>query len=419
MDHEVDNEQQIPTEDEASEDAEDLVPRKNSNFQSEHTTNQTLSRETVAQHPKCVSNIKKRKLEATSDPRIDQAFTILQKSTERDACEIYGEHVAMKLRSYSKRTQIMVQHLFNNILFNADMGQYDNINANYNDANPFPRSTVSSPYPSPYSNISSTKSHSRTSTPFSPAPSPIPVVHHNINVNSNDSYQRSTVAPPYPPPYSNLSSNQSHHSRTSTPLSQPTSPIPVVHHKINTNYDDTDPHQLSIAISTVTSPDPSPNSGVLSTKSCPTPLSQPLTSVSVKTGQPEASVLYCEEKELSGPSEAYDSVEKLSEVVGEEIIIEVINVPAPSSGIEDVLKRQDETTQSNNVVVEEYIETSNSKCKGHEEDNGSSEETNEHEEENDQGRPNDILNLRKRSKKHDVDISSWKRNMNKVKREKD
>nr|CAI5823940.1 unnamed protein product [Callosobruchus analis] len=248
---------------------------------SEHTTNQTLSRETVAQHPKCVSNIKKRKLEATSDPRIDQAFTILQKSTERDACEIYGEHVAMKLRSYSKRTQIMVQHLFNNILFNADMGQYDNINANYNDANPFPRSTVSSPYPSPYSNISSTKSHSRTSTPFSPAPSPIPVVHHNINVNSNDSYQRSTVAPPYPPPYSNLSSNQSHHSRTSTPLSQPTSPIPVVHHKINTNYDDTDPHQLSIAISTVTSPDPSPNSGVLSTKSCPTPLSQPLTSVSV------------------------------------------------------------------------------------------------------------------------------------------
>nr|CAI5834068.1 unnamed protein product [Callosobruchus analis] len=82
------------------------------------------------------------------------AFTILQKSTERDACEIYGEHVAMKLRSYSKRTQIMVQHLFNNILFNADMGQYDNINANYNDANPFPRSTVSSPYPSPYSNIS-------------------------------------------------------------------------------------------------------------------------------------------------------------------------------------------------------------------------------------------------------------------------
>nr|CAI5819549.1 unnamed protein product [Callosobruchus analis] len=112
-----------------------------------------------------------------------------------------------------------------------------------------------------------------------------------------------------------------------------------------------------------------------------------------ETGQPEASVLYCEEKELSGPSEAYDSVEKLSEVVGEEIIIEVINVPAPSSGIEDVLK-------------------------SHEEDNGSSEETNEHEEENDQGRPNDILNLRKRSKKHDVDISSWKRNMNKVKREK-
>nr|CAI5842515.1 unnamed protein product [Callosobruchus analis] len=79
---------------------------------------------------------------------------------------------------------------------------------------------------------------------------------------------------------------------------------------------------------------------------------------------------------------------------------------------------QDETTQSNNIVVEEYIETSNSKCKGHEEENGSSEETNENDKENDQGRPNDILNLRNRSKKHDVDISSWKKNMNNVRREK-
>nr|CAI5828451.1 unnamed protein product [Callosobruchus analis] len=104
------------------------------------------------------------------------------------------------------------------------------------------------------------------------------------------------------------------------------------------------------------------------------------------------------EKEASGPSEAYDSVEKLSEVVGEEIIIEVIDVPDPSSEIEEDVSKsndkqkeknisdgenypstnyegQDETTQSNNVVVQEYIETSNSKSKGHEEENGSSEET--------------------------------------------
>lgn len=63
---------------------------------------------------------------ANEDPRIAAAFDVMQSCVQRrDSCDIYGEHVAMKLRTYTKMTQNMVQHLFNNILFNADMGQYN------------------------------------------------------------------------------------------------------------------------------------------------------------------------------------------------------------------------------------------------------------------------------------------------------
>lgn len=66
------------------------------------------------------------KKNVNEDPRIARAFDIMQSCVQqRDSCDIYGEYVATKLRAYSRSTQNMVQHLFNNILFNADMGQYD------------------------------------------------------------------------------------------------------------------------------------------------------------------------------------------------------------------------------------------------------------------------------------------------------
>ncbi|KRT85324.1 Myb/SANT-like transcription factor, partial [Oryctes borbonicus] len=76
---------------------------------------------------------RKCKHETEADPCIEEAYNVLKTSATRDACDIYGEHIAMKLRNYSSRTQSVVQHLFNNILFNADMGQYDeNKKLNYN-----------------------------------------------------------------------------------------------------------------------------------------------------------------------------------------------------------------------------------------------------------------------------------------------
>ncbi|XP_050300536.1 uncharacterized protein LOC126739056 isoform X2 [Anthonomus grandis grandis] len=61
------------------------------------------------------------------DPRISAVVDIMRSAQDRDSCDIYGEHIASKLRTYSQRTQAMVQHMFSNILFNADMGRYEDV----------------------------------------------------------------------------------------------------------------------------------------------------------------------------------------------------------------------------------------------------------------------------------------------------
>lgn len=44
----------------------------------------------------------------------------------RDSSEIFGEHIALKHRKYTDRTKCIVEHLISNILFKADMGEYEN-----------------------------------------------------------------------------------------------------------------------------------------------------------------------------------------------------------------------------------------------------------------------------------------------------
>lgn len=63
------------------------------------------------------------------DQRLEEAFNILNRpyptSRALDDWSIYGEHVGNKLRGYSKKASSIVQHLINNLLFEADMGKYD------------------------------------------------------------------------------------------------------------------------------------------------------------------------------------------------------------------------------------------------------------------------------------------------------
>lgn len=44
---------------------------------------------------------------------------------KNDRFDTYGQHIANKLRTYTTKAEVIVEHLINNILFEADMGQYD------------------------------------------------------------------------------------------------------------------------------------------------------------------------------------------------------------------------------------------------------------------------------------------------------
>lgn len=72
--------------------------------------------------------------------RVEQSFDALQDAHMYsyaparaqfmpDRFSTYGEHVANKLRTYSTRTQAIVEHAINNILFEADMGNYEKFEA--------------------------------------------------------------------------------------------------------------------------------------------------------------------------------------------------------------------------------------------------------------------------------------------------
>lgn len=43
----------------------------------------------------------------------------------RDPCTLFADYVVSKMKRYNNHTQNIVQHKINNILFEADMGNYD------------------------------------------------------------------------------------------------------------------------------------------------------------------------------------------------------------------------------------------------------------------------------------------------------
>lgn len=65
------------------------------------------------------------------DQRADEAYAILKNAVnnERDASTVFGEYVATKHRKYSCYTKNVIEHLINTILYDADMGKYDDPSA--------------------------------------------------------------------------------------------------------------------------------------------------------------------------------------------------------------------------------------------------------------------------------------------------
>lgn len=76
----------------------------------------------MLQHVKTV----KRKRETIEPYEVMESSFNSTNSAEKDDCQIFGEYVASKIRrlrtEYAKNT---VQHLINNILYDAFLGKYD------------------------------------------------------------------------------------------------------------------------------------------------------------------------------------------------------------------------------------------------------------------------------------------------------
>ncbi|XP_074031552.1 uncharacterized protein [Leptinotarsa decemlineata] len=75
---------------------------------------------------------KKRKAKSNNeDPRLEEAFQILTKMAApqavvtEDELAVYGKYIAHKLRGYSRRTRVEVEHAFSRILYEADIGKYE------------------------------------------------------------------------------------------------------------------------------------------------------------------------------------------------------------------------------------------------------------------------------------------------------
>lgn len=85
---------------------------------------------------------------------------VLKRRRARDQSTTFGEHVANKHRSYSSRTKCVVEHLISNILFDADIGKYEN----------YPFITPTSNYLQEPYYISQSPARSDSTTPTSPFP---------------------------------------------------------------------------------------------------------------------------------------------------------------------------------------------------------------------------------------------------------
>lgn len=84
----------------------------------------------VFQCPQKTPNTKQKRFKRDSTSMADEAYHVMkslyQKNEVKDEFEIFGQHVACKIRklstSYAKST---VQYHINNIIYQAELGQYD------------------------------------------------------------------------------------------------------------------------------------------------------------------------------------------------------------------------------------------------------------------------------------------------------
>lgn len=109
---------------------------------------------------------KRRRMQDETDVNLKDAVGLLKHSVqylskEEDCYTSFGNHIANELKKYNSRTFSLVKHAINNIIFQADMGQFPGQSYGY--------------YTSPYS-TNLTNSTSRQSN-YSDTPSPAQTAH--------------------------------------------------------------------------------------------------------------------------------------------------------------------------------------------------------------------------------------------------
>ncbi|KAK4886981.1 hypothetical protein RN001_003252 [Aquatica leii] len=116
---------------------------------------ETIKTETVNTPTKTVfifkeTAIKKRKQQ--EDPRISAAYDILQNvsNTPKDECFTFGQHIATKIQKFEGRLRSIVMHKINNIIFDAEMGKYDDKNSSMQTVNQSRMPSVHASSASPY-----------------------------------------------------------------------------------------------------------------------------------------------------------------------------------------------------------------------------------------------------------------------------
>ncbi|CAK1592617.1 unnamed protein product [Parnassius mnemosyne] len=117
--------------------SQDKQPRATASIESDQATdNAKNSSKSEIKSPLPI----KRKYVANQDPMLQSVFDLLKSSasaakavatastapaTGLDQYQLYANYLAGKFRGYSKQTYMTVKHQINNILYNADCGQYE------------------------------------------------------------------------------------------------------------------------------------------------------------------------------------------------------------------------------------------------------------------------------------------------------
>lgn len=128
------------------------------------------------------------------DPRVSAAYDILKNvaNTPKDECFTFGQHIATKLQKFDEKVRSVAMHVINNIIFDAEMGKYNNyFNNSYNHQTPsqayqqYTTLSCAVPAPSPTYSVNSYQSNQSSDSSNDPQLYVAPSAHLTPQLEDN------------------------------------------------------------------------------------------------------------------------------------------------------------------------------------------------------------------------------------------